>query len=555
MSNNRHHLFTSESVSEGHPDKLADRISDTILDRFLWGDAQARVACETFIADNLVVVAGEFRTNPPELFGTIEQEAPAIVRQVLRDTGYDGTFPGIDPETCEIIVRFNRQSENIARGVDRKDAIGAGDQGMVFGYASDETPKLMPLPIMLAHGMMLRQAGLRKNGAIPWLRPDAKCQVTVRYQEGEPVAVDTVVLSTQHNESISIGEVREVVEEEIIRPCIPEHLLMPGMRILVNQAGRFVIGGPKGDTGLTGRKIIVDTYGGACPHGGGAFSGKDPSKVDRSAAYAARHVAKNIVMARLAKRCTVQIAYAIGEVEPVSLFIDTHQTGTVPDDVIERAVRQVFDLTPAGIIKALDLCWPIYAKTAAYGHFGREDSSVFTWERGDRMADLQRAVSVRQGARHAEQEKARKSSTDAEVETVDGQTDEQATEEESLRRFMAKTTTAGPDDPIYTSGLTMVSIPRLISSHVSSPNVKRVDTPLDPSARPSDEDMAHQHRLMGVMDKLILGDTQLIIREKIIASLALKTQSTTSLKTTKRSVEIAIEQDEQTALAYIEAHS
>ncbi len=298
-------------------------------------------------------------------------------------------------------MRFNRQSENIARGVDRTDALGAGDQGMVFGYACDETPELMPLPIMLAHRLMEQQARLRKNGTIPWLKPDAKSQVTVRYLGDDPVAVDTVVLSTQHDESITIEELRAVVEEQIVRPCIPEYLILPDMKILINPTGRFVIGGPKGDTGLTGRKIIVDTYGGMCPHGGGAFSGKDASKVDRSAAYAARHVAKNVVAADLAKRCNVQIAYAIGEVEPVSLFVYTHHAGIVRDEIIEQAVQQVFGLTPAGIIKALDLCGPIYAQTAACGHFGREESS-FPWEKVDQVEELQRAVIAQQGGRHAE---------------------------------------------------------------------------------------------------------------------------------------------------------
>ncbi len=376
----RSYLFTSESVSEGHPDKLADRISDTILDRFLGSDPLAKVACETFIADSLVVVAGEFHTTPSELFNTIRAEIPNIIRQVIRDTGYNRTFPGIDPDTCEIRLQLNEQSGDIRQGVDLGDnVVGAGDQGLVFGYATDETPEMMPLPINLAHQLVQRQAELRTSGAIPWLRPDAKSQVTVRYHNDKPVGVETVVLSTQHDEDVHIDTVREVVEEQIIRAIVPDS----DLRILINPTGRFVVGGPHGDTGLTGRKIIVDTYGGRCPHGGGAFSGKDPSKVDRSAAYAARYVAKNIVAAGLANRCTVQIAYAIGVAEPVSVMIDTHGTGIVD----EGEITDVFDLTPAGIIKSLNLQRPIYAQTAAYGHFGR-DLPGFTWERCDRVGHL-----------------------------------------------------------------------------------------------------------------------------------------------------------------------
>jgi len=366
----RSYLFTSESVSEGHPDKLADRISDTILDRFLSSDPLGKVACETFIADDLVVVAGEFHS---EFYQTIRNEIPDMVRQVIRDTGYDHTFPGINPDTCEIRLQLNEQSGDIRQGVETG---GAGDQGLVFGYATDETPEMMPLPITLAHKLMQRQAQLRASGAIPWLRPDSKSQVTVRYEADTPVGVETVVLSTQHDAAVSIDTVRAVVEEQIIRPVIPN----ADFKILINPTGRFVVGGPHGDTGLTGRKIIVDTYGGRCPHGGGAFSGKDPSKVDRSAAYAARYVAKNIVAAGLAKRCTVQIAYAIGVAEPVSVMVDTHGTGNVQ----ENAISEVFDLTPAGIIQSLDLRRPIYAETAAYGHFGRD----FTWERTDQIERL-----------------------------------------------------------------------------------------------------------------------------------------------------------------------
>jgi S-adenosylmethionine synthetase len=397
MPTNRSYLFTSESVSEGHPDKLADRISDTVLDAFLECDPTARVACEAFLADDLVVLAGEFRINPPGLCDLIQEAAPNLVRHVLRDTGYDNTFPGIDPDSCEIVVRFNQQSPDISQGVDRSDSLGAGDQGMVFGYACDETPKLMPLAQMLAHRLVERQARLRENGNLPWLRPDAKSQVTVRYRGDNPISVETVVFSTQHAEGTDMEVLRTQVLEQIILPIIPKDL-QQGMQTLINPTGRFVIGGPKGDTGLTGRKIIVDTYGGACPHGGGAFSGKDPSKVDRSAAYAARHVAKNIVAAGLAKRCTVQIAYAIGEAEPISLFVNTHQTGRVRDDILEQAVLEVFDLTPAGIIEALDLYRPIYARTAAYGHFGKDG---LPWERTDRVEALQQAVIAQQGGRHA----------------------------------------------------------------------------------------------------------------------------------------------------------
>ena len=396
MPTDRSYLFTSESVSEGHPDKLADRISDTVLDAFLDCDPNARVACETFLADDLVVLAGEFRTSPPGLCDLIQEATPSLVRQVLRDTGYDNTFPGIDPDNCTILVRFHQQSPDISQGVDRGEGLGAGDQGMVFGYACDETPTLMPLAQLLAHRLVEQQARLRMSGELPWLRPDAKSQVTVRYLGDQPISVETVVFSTQHSEDIDMDYLRAQVLEQIIFPIIPKDL-QQRMQTLINPTGRFVIGGPKGDTGLTGRKIMVDTYGGACPHGGGAFSGKDPSKVDRSAAYAARYVAKNIVATNLAKRCTVQIAYAIGEAEPVSLFVNTHQTGRVRDDILEQAVQQVFDLTPSGIIRSLDLCRPIYIRTAAYGHFGKVG---LPWERTDRVESLQLAVIEQQGGRH-----------------------------------------------------------------------------------------------------------------------------------------------------------
>ena len=320
------YLFTSESVSEGHPDKLSDPISDAILDLFLEMDPTAKVACETFVCDRLVVAAGEFATDPSGLFAALEAEIPDLVRQVIRDTGYRSSdFPGIDPDACEIRLQLNRQSDDIGRGVEQGgDVLGAGDQGLVFGYATDETPELVPLPLLLAHRLVARQAELKRSGELPWLRPDAKSQVSVRYRDERPEAVETVVLSTQHAEAIPIATVRRLVAECIVDPLMPKSLHGPGFRLLVNPTGRFVIGGPQGDTGLTGRKIIVDTYGGRCPRGGGAFSGKDPAKVDRSAAYMARYIAKNVVAAGLARRCTLQLAYAIGVAEPVSLHLDRH---------------------------------------------------------------------------------------------------------------------------------------------------------------------------------------------------------------------------------------
>ncbi len=388
----RSYLFTSESVSEGHPDKLADQVSDAILDAFLAEDPNARVACETLVADKLVVIAGEFRTTDPTVFARVRDRAALIARAVLRDVGYRDAQTGIDPDRCDVIVRFNHQSLNIAQGVDREDGvIGAGDQGLMFGYACDETSELMPLAISLAHRLVQRQATLRRNGKLPWLRPDAKSQVTVRYEDGRPVAVEKVVLSTQHAPEVSNEIIRAAVIHEIIEPVIPAELRSPLLKYLVNPTGRFVTGGPNGDTGLTGRKIIVDTYGGSCPHGGGAFSGKDPSKVDRSAAYMARYVAKNVVAAGIARRCTLQLAYAIGVAEPVSVHVDVHGTGNVDEARLERAIREVFDLTPAGIIRTLDLLRPIYKQTAAYGHFGREEKQ-FTWERTDKASALLRLV-------------------------------------------------------------------------------------------------------------------------------------------------------------------
>ncbi|MBE0593347.1 MAG: methionine adenosyltransferase [Gemmatimonadales bacterium] len=375
----RNGLFSSESVSEGHPDKLADRISDAVLDEFLRLEPTARVACETLLADQCVVVAGEFKTRDPDVFRQVRERAVPIVAGVLRDAGYRDGATGIDPERCEVQVRFNGQSADINRGVDRADGvIGAGDQGLI-GYACDETPELMPAPIVYAHRLVRRQAELRRSGALPWLQPDAKSQVSFRYEDGRPVAVEAVVLSTQHAEDVDTDTLRAAVSREIIDAVIPKALRASGYRELINPTGRFVTGGPKGDTGLTGRKIIVDTYGGAAPHGGGAFSGKDPSKVDRSAAYMARFLAKQVVARGRAPRCLVQLAYAIGVAEPVSFLVDTEGASAARNAEIARALQAEFDLTPAGIIRQLDLLRPIYYPTAAYGHFGRDDLAL-PWE-------------------------------------------------------------------------------------------------------------------------------------------------------------------------------
>jgi len=376
----RQYLFTSESVSEGHPDKIADQISDAILDAFIAEEPDARVACETLVADNLVVIAGEFKTRDERVFGRLRDAAEPLARQVLRDIGYRDADTGIDPDRCEVQIRFNHQAADIDQGVSRANGvIGAGDQGLMFGYACDETPQLMPVAISLAHRLVERQSELRRDGSLQWLRPDAKSQVTIRYVNNKPDAIDTVVVSTQHAPDIEHKALSEAVIEQIIKPVLPTHLVKGQIKYLVNPTGRFVIGGPNGDTGLTGRKIIVDTYGGSCPHGGGAFSGKDPTKVDRSAACMARNVAKTVVTAGLARRCTVQFAYAIGVAEPVSVFVDCHGTALVDEERIEEAIREVFELTPAGIIRHLDLRRPIYRKTAAYGHFGRELPEFF-WE-------------------------------------------------------------------------------------------------------------------------------------------------------------------------------
>ncbi len=378
------YLFTSESVSEGHPDKVADQISDAILDAILAQDKFSRVAAETFCNTGLVVLAGEITSR-----ATVDYQS--IARATIKRIGYDNTDYGIDYRGCAVLVAYDRQSPDIAQGVDEGRGLdleqGAGDQGLMFGYACDETPELMPLPIYLAHRLVERQAQLRKAGRLNWLRPDAKSQVTIRYADGKPSEIDTVVLSTQHHPEIAHGELSEAVIEEIIKPVLPKKLVGKQIKYLVNPTGRFVVGGPQGDCGLTGRKIIVDTYGGAAPHGGGAFSGKDLSKVDRSAAYAARYVAKNIVAAGLATKAQVQVSYAIGVARPTSIMVTTFGTGTVSDEALEELVGRHFDLRPKGIVKMLDLLRPIYESTAAYGHFGRSQPE-FTWERTDKAEAL-----------------------------------------------------------------------------------------------------------------------------------------------------------------------
>ncbi|MEN9945326.1 MAG: hypothetical protein RLY18_1284 [Pseudomonadota bacterium] len=384
------YFFTSESVSEGHPDKVADQISDSILDAILAQDPKARVAAETLCNTGLVVLAGEITTNA-------NVDYIQVARNTLREIGYDNTEYGIDYKGCAVLVAYDKQSPDIAQGVDKAhdDGLdqGAGDQGLMFGYACDETPELMPLPIYLSHRLVERQSQLRRDGRLNWLRPDAKSQVTLRYVDGKPDSIDTVVLSTQHAADIPLEKLREAVIEEIIKPVLPKHLIKGDIKYLVNPTGRFVIGGPQGDCGLTGRKIIVDTYGGAAPHGGGAFSGKDPSKVDRSAAYAGRYVAKNVVAAGLASKCLIQISYAIGVARPTSVMVSTFGTGKIADEQIAKLVSEHFDLRPKGIVKMLDLLRPIYRKTAAYGHFGREEPE-FTWERKDKAAALKAAAGL-----------------------------------------------------------------------------------------------------------------------------------------------------------------
>jgi len=372
------YLFTSESVTEGHPDKIADQISDAVLDAIIGQDPAGRVACETLLTTGLVVVAGEITTS-------CYVDIPRVARETIRQVGYTRAKYGFDYETCGVITAIDEQSSDIAMGVDN---LGAGDQGLMFGYACTETPELMPLPITLAHKLVMRLTERRKSGALDYLRPDGKSQVTVKYADGKPVAVDTVVISTQHSPDVTSERLRQDVIEQVILPTIPSDIIdARKCTFHINPTGRFVTGGPMGDTGLTGRKIIVDTYGGSCPHGGGAFSGKDPTKVDRSACYMARYVAKNLVAAGLAERVQLQVAYAIGVADPVSIMVDTFGTGKVPNSTLEALVRRHFDFTPAGIIKHLNLRRPIYKKTAAYGHFGRSEPE-FTWERTDRVKDL-----------------------------------------------------------------------------------------------------------------------------------------------------------------------
>ncbi|MFN7834803.1 MAG: methionine adenosyltransferase [Burkholderiaceae bacterium] len=384
------YLFTSESVSEGHPDKVADQISDAVLDAILMQDPNARVAAETLCNTGLVVLAGEITT-------TAHVDYIDVAREAIKRIGYDNSDFGIDHKGCAVMVCYDKQSPDIAQGVDNAhdDNLdqGAGDQGLMFGYACDETPELMPLPIHLAHRLVERQSQLRKDGRLSWLRPDAKSQVTLQYVDGRPAAIDTIVLSTQHDPDIELATLREAVIEEIIKPVLPPELIQRDIKFLVNPTGRFVIGGPQGDCGLTGRKIIVDTYGGAAPHGGGAFSGKDPSKVDRSAAYAGRYVAKNIVAAGLASRCLVQISYAIGVARPTSIMVNTFGTGRLSDNAITELIGRHFDLRPKGIVKMLNLLRPIYQKTAAYGHFGREEPE-FTWENTDKALVLRQATGL-----------------------------------------------------------------------------------------------------------------------------------------------------------------
>ncbi|OUR64960.1 methionine adenosyltransferase [Methylophaga sp. 42_25_T18] len=381
-------IFTSESVSEGHPDKVADQISDAVLDEILRQDPNARVACETLIKTGAAVVAGEITTS-----AWVDLEN--IVRKTITDIGYNSSDVGFDGETCAVMSLIGKQSTDIAMGVDRETAEdqGAGDQGLMFGYASNETDVLMPAPITYAHRLVQRQAEVRKNGTLPWLRPDAKSQITFIYEDGKPVGIDAVVLSTQHNPEVSLKDLQEAVMEVIIQPTLPAEWFTKDTAFHINPTGQFIIGGPVGDAGLTGRKIIVDTYGGMARHGGGAFSGKDPSKVDRSAAYAGRYVAKNIVAAGLADRCEIQVSYAIGVAQPTSISIETFGTGKIAEDKLEALVREHFDLRPVGLVKMLDLIRPIYLKTAAYGHFGREEPE-FTWERTDLADTLRDAAGI-----------------------------------------------------------------------------------------------------------------------------------------------------------------
>jgi len=381
------YIFTSESVTEGHPDKMADQISDAILDYIIEKDPQARVACETLLSNGFCVIAGELKT-------TAYAPMQEIAREVVREIGYTDASYGFDYRSAGVLNGIGEQSPDINQGVDQASGeIGAGDQGLMFGYACNETKELMPLPISLAHKITSKLAEVRKNGTVPFLRPDGKAQVSVKYVDGKPVAIDTIVVSTQHHPEVTLEQVQKAVLEEVIKAVIPAELMSDDITYHINPTGRFVIGGPQGDAGLTGRKIIVDTYGGSCPHGGGAFSGKDPTKVDRSAAYAARYVAKNLVAAGVCDKATLQIAYAIGVAKPVSIYVDTHGTATVDEDKITACVESLFDLTPKGIMDALDLLKPIYRRTAAYGHFGREEEG-FNWEKTDRIEDIKRYLNI-----------------------------------------------------------------------------------------------------------------------------------------------------------------
>ena len=381
------YIFTSESVTEGHPDKMADQISDAILDYIIEKDPQARVACETLLSNGFCVIAGELKTVA---YAPMQE----IAREVVREIGYTDASYGFDYRSAGVLNGIGEQSPDINQGVDQASGeIGAGDQGLMFGYACNETKELMPLPISLAHKITAKLAEVRKNGTVPFLRPDGKAQVSVKYVDGKPVAIDTIVVSTQHHPEVTLEQVQKAVLEEVIKAVIPVELMSDDIVYHINPTGRFVIGGPQGDAGLTGRKIIVDTYGGSCPHGGGAFSGKDPTKVDRSAAYAARYVAKNLVAAGVCDKATLQIAYAIGVAKPVSIYVDTHGTATVDEEKITACVESLFDLTPKGIMDALDLLKPIYRKTAAYGHFGREEEG-FSWEKTDRVEDIKRYLNI-----------------------------------------------------------------------------------------------------------------------------------------------------------------